>query len=453
MAFEIQNEHAQHFSQRQCSRQGLIAALAVLVVGAFALLGSTVFGSQREWQNAPRARGTGPYPLRLIDLKKSPLARCMDGSPGSFYWKPASSAANASKWLVHFEGGGECVDHDACLNKAKSHLGSSDYLPRSVSEPTGKNKSYLLINPHVEENPDFYSWNMVWFNYCSADNWSGQRKTTEDSTFGWLFSGHHVLNGILDALDELPSSDSECTSSLRDATDFIVSGESAGGFGVYANANDIHDRYPNAHVVAAPFSGLYSYASNYTGPDPPPEKKYVDYSKAAWPTNIAFWQTRIDPECQAAHLSDPGACILNCAAEEYGWKFIRMPLFIMMSTTDKTELNAHFNFPAYEADAAPWSGDAWQFLREYHANKTHCLADAMSDSALTHRVGYFRPACWIHVDFTDDIKIQGRSYRQAFADFYFERGATPKLEDSCGELCNPTCQNINPPPPSAIAYT
>merc|ERR1712043_79691 len=45
--------------------------------------------------------------------------------------------------------------------------------------------------------------------------------------------------------------------------------------------------------------------------------------------------------------------------------------------------------------------------------------------------------------FNDSFKIGSRSYRRAFGDFFFKRaayGETPKLQDACGELCNPTCK-------------
>ena len=35
-------------------------------------------------------------------------ARCLDGSPGGYYYRPASSAAAVNKWKFHFMGGGWC---------------------------------------------------------------------------------------------------------------------------------------------------------------------------------------------------------------------------------------------------------------------------------------------------------------------------------------------------------
>lgn len=381
--------------------------------------------------------GLGKHPLRLIDLKKSPLARCLDGSPASFYWK-AASRQNASKWVLHFQGGGECVEREDCLRKAKDHHGSSKYNPRSVAEPTMSGESALLINSKEAENPDFYSWNLVFMNYCSQDNWSGQRVSADNTTHGLYFSGFHIVVAILDALDELPDS-------LKDATDIVVTGESAGGFGVYANVNHINRRFPKAQVVAAPFSGLYSYAYDYNGPGTK-GSSFVDYSKSAWLANIAFWQTRIDPTCWTWHYDEPGACVCNCGGSEpFGWKVLEVPLFVIMSTTDQIELNAHDRFPIYNPKSGTsWADSAWQFLKSFHANQSRCLHDAPSGT-LGGRVGYFRPACWIHTGFTDKIKIQGRSYRQAFGDFYFKRGPTPMLVDTCGELCNPTCADLNPP--------
>lgn len=60
------------------------------------------------------------FTLELLDVATG--AQCLDGSAAGFYHRPGAS--NAS-WLVHFEGGGWCVDQADCERRAQSAIGSS----------------------------------------------------------------------------------------------------------------------------------------------------------------------------------------------------------------------------------------------------------------------------------------------------------------------------------------
>ena len=75
-------------------------------------------------------------------------------------------------------------------------------------------------------------------------------------------------------------------------------------------------------------------------------------------------------------------------------------------------------------------------------------------------LGVFNPSCYIHTGFTNDITIDGVNYKEAFRNFFYGTGvkvapsagpggpgAPTILFDDCGELCNPTCDPLVPPPP------
>ena len=75
---------------------------------------------------------------------------------------------------------------------------------------------------------------------------SGTVLEPSPKTWGLYFSGHLVLEAILDELD---------SKGLKKATEIVLSGVSAGGLGVYNNVDYLKDRYPNALVTAATIAG------------------------------------------------------------------------------------------------------------------------------------------------------------------------------------------------------
>eukprot|EP00439_Symbiodinium_sp_Y106_P027730 s1919_g3.t1 len=64
-----------------------------------------------------------------------PLARCVDGSPAIYYWKPSSSS-NSSTWIVDLEGGGWCDSKEDCFWHCLGtpHLCSSKLMPETIEK-------------------------------------------------------------------------------------------------------------------------------------------------------------------------------------------------------------------------------------------------------------------------------------------------------------------------------
>ena len=120
-------------------------------------------------------------PLTLYDAIRYPNARCLDGSPGGFYYKPGR---NKNRWLFLLEGGGLCSHQSDCTARAKSALGSSHYL-----SPTLDFNSIPLMS-NATGNP-FKDWNLIFVPYCDGSMHSGQRTSNESSdVWGLYFSGH-----------------------------------------------------------------------------------------------------------------------------------------------------------------------------------------------------------------------------------------------------------------------
>jgi hypothetical protein len=83
---------------------------------------------------------------------------------------------------------------------------------------------------------------MVQVLYCSSDDWSGNQLaggayTPTDPTT-WNFEGRAILNAVI--------ADLTASHGLNSATEVLFSGGSAGGVGVFANANPVSKLIPSA---------------------------------------------------------------------------------------------------------------------------------------------------------------------------------------------------------------
>jgi len=63
--------------------------------------------------------------LKKIDLNAYPHAKCLDGSPGGFWFLPGFDSGNR-KYVIHLQGGGWCMNIDSCFKRSKTMLGSSN---------------------------------------------------------------------------------------------------------------------------------------------------------------------------------------------------------------------------------------------------------------------------------------------------------------------------------------
>ena len=130
-----------------------------------------------------------------------------------------------------------------------------------------------LLNDDVRVS-EFAQWHHVLVPYCSQDLHSGQVTAPTNATFNLFFAGHLIYEAVLDAM--------QAAHNLSAATDIILSGDSAGGMGVWPNLDYTALRYPNARVVGAPIAGFYFFAYPYAGPNAT-QSVLADFRQAAWP--------------------------------------------------------------------------------------------------------------------------------------------------------------------------
>eukprot|EP00965_Chrysotila_dentata_P233097 6199375-Pleurochrysis_carterae.AAC.6 len=352
-----------------------------------------------------------------LTLLKSPLARCLDGSPGGFYLARNSSSRS---WIIELQGGGECTSKDSCGEKLKSSLGSSAYFARNITPG--------FLSADSKANPRFRTFNRVLMAYCSQDLWTGRQKNATADTFGVLFAGHHILKAALDVLD--------AEHGLYDASDVVLTGESAGAMGVWPHLNWLAQRYFKASVVGVVIAGFYFYAYPYTGPGHT-SSHLADFSEQAWPAHAKLWDSFVDFECAASLGAWP--CMLANNSAPY----VRPRVFIVQAQSDRIVLTDHDWVPRRRVSRLDnLSKPVLAYLQAWRRNLSVALAPSMRRDSPN---GVFSAACFIHTEFLPSApRIRGHTYLDSVQSWYFGDTRTPsKLQDDCGVLCNPTCPPKN----------
>jgi hypothetical protein len=231
--------------------------------------------------------------------------------------RPATNPSAATKWIFTLEGGGECVTEQRCKpTAATSPLGSSKFFKRNYT--FWADSTTHFIDASCTGNPTLCDYNFVYMPYCSQDLWTGQRTAASAETFGLFFSGRWIVKATLDYLS--------ATHDLKSATEVILSGNSAGGFGVYSNVDFLQEYLPRAKVLGAPIAGYEFYAWPYTGPGHT-SSSLADFRAVAMAGGAynKLWNAVTPGDCLTKHATDPGACLLPC----FSYTSVKAPLYII----------------------------------------------------------------------------------------------------------------------------
>jgi len=188
------------------------------------------------------AANTGILVLLKDAVKEG--AACLDGTPPAYYFQQGTGTG-ANKWQVHHEGGGWCESLADCFGRSKTTLGSSSTYAQTAELPFG----YLSNDPSV--NPQMYNWNKVYLKYCDGGSFAGNNATVTN------YNGNNLyFRGFLNL--QAYSRDLYTNHALRQATDVVIGGCSAGGLATYLHVDWWHAILPaSAKVVGLPDSGFF----------------------------------------------------------------------------------------------------------------------------------------------------------------------------------------------------
>jgi Pectinacetylesterase len=163
--------------------------------------------------------------------------QCADGSEFSFWVREA----DPEKVVLFFQGGGACFSAETC----RVGGGTSKLTTGPADDPTGKDGVWDFDNP---ANP-FSEHSFVFVPYCTGDVHLGTKTQAYSPEVTIQHKG--FVNGSA-ALDHL-------VDTFPDATELVVTGESAGSIPSPLYGGLAADRLPDAEVtVLADGSGAYA---------------------------------------------------------------------------------------------------------------------------------------------------------------------------------------------------
>jgi len=394
------------------------------LLALLALLGVAIWASLWDADLSDHA-----VKIELVEVAKSNGAVCLDGSPAAYYFL-RGSGDGVNKWYIHHEGGGWCESMDDCLDRSHTALGSSSSYPEKIKLYGG----YFLRDP--KENPLMYNWNVAFMKYCDGGSFSGNNETvTTYKNHSLFFRGKRIREAIAKDLME--------NRGLKNASDLMVSGCSAGGLATYLHAdqwcNTLHSANPSAKCAALPDSGFFI---DYQDPDVPCEPTSPGmlgttingnyHCGLKWTYSIQNATAGIDPKCVAAHPGKEWQCMFAEHAAEH----IQTPVFALQSEYDSWQ-QGHVQGPGGSKKT-----------QEMGKNITERLLKTLLGK--NPKSGAFLDSCLHHCAAWNIIRIDGDLVSTAIQKWYNGLGQedNKRLWDQnqpfpCKDCCKPDWKPLN----------
>eukprot|EP01012_Entosiphon_sulcatum_P012924 TRINITY_DN18206_c0_g1_i5.p1 TRINITY_DN18206_c0_g1~~TRINITY_DN18206_c0_g1_i5.p1 ORF type:complete len:418 (+),score=46.54 TRINITY_DN18206_c0_g1_i5:94-1254(+) len=344
-------------------------------------------------------------------------ARCLDGSnPGYFI---ETSTTQPTKWVIYIQGGGLCTTQQQCAARAKTSLGTSTVWPKTavdVSNVLSTNGSY---------NP-FFDFNHVQIRYCSGDTHTGRQ--FQPNEWGLYFAGHNNFVAIIDHLFN--------TTNLRDATDILFSGGSAGGIGCFAHVNYLVQRIHNAgmfrtRLMAAPKAGVY-FPANITTFDSFKTGNTSPQNSNLSLQLVTLYDSYVDIVCEQA-VGTANRHI--CWDVSVSYQYSQAPIFIAENLFDKQQI--------YGALGCQAGAPAEQAFIDFFGNQMLTTLRALAP--IKPGDGVFAPACVLHGDnlcMRSATTVRGETYAAMLADWFAGTSRIPhRAVDTCSNPITPCNKN------------
>lgn len=360
----------------------------------------------------------GDAPLTLLPQAEndSQSPACLDGSPYGFYFQP--SKTGSTKWTIAIAGGGWCYDEVDCYCRSKTTLGTSTVLP-ATSE-------CHCMNPEEDGSMD-EDCNCIQMPYSDGASFSGYRAepwpVPEDAASGVpanatvTFRGIKNLDGVIDFA---------MAHGMVNATEFVLTGGSAGGLSTFLHADRVaarlHDEAPGCKQIrAAPEVGYFLDHDNFAHTDGyPGGPNTPQWAKPGTGANYTFWMKYIysmqnltfgadgglTKECQAKHPSNPWYCFMSPHMQDT----MDTPFFMFNSKYDAWQLGNIFQ-------------SGWDTTEEqtgvllYGLSFMRQLGPVYLGGESKH--GGMITSCICHGCPWDDLLLDGKNSFQHYADWFY----------------------------------
>jgi O-palmitoleoyl-L-serine hydrolase len=373
------------------------AAATITMVSLIAapLLPAQRRGARGRGGESAATGGAGAMVKREVKDAKSKQAVCNDGSPLAYYFGEGKGD-DRRKWIIFLQGGEGCATDAACTERwtARRNLMTSVGLKNSDA---GEG----ILSTDAKTNPDFARFTHVRVHYCSSDAYAGDAaRTIGGRTFE--FRGRRGIDGLL---DDLMDKSQVGSSTLRDATEVLFTGSSAGGMGVQNNLDRVASRLSWATVKGVADSGwIPDVPKLNSGPGT------IDVRPDA-PEALAYYRAQPDESCVAANGAQAGKCLLG----SFVFKYITTPMFVYADQRDPSHLGS--------LGARPRSGaDTQAYIQRYMQLVRESLQDVPAA---------FGPILGAHMALQNErfqsAVIDGHSFAETLGNWYFGRPGPVKL--------------------------
>ena len=328
---------------------------------------------------------------QLVFLSKAsyPQAVCNDGTPGAYVLR-AGQGAGVNRWVISLQGGGDCYDQASCASRASGSpkLVSTTPYANSSGQALGLDG---LLSPTATTNPDFYDANEVQILYCSSDDWSGAKtgagafNGNDDTT--WNFQGRAILNAAI--------ADLKANYGLNNATEVMLTGQSAGGLGVYVNTNHVAKLVPSGARFLVYSDAAFldevnvfnpAVASPYDDPSQPPAEE------AMKGPGIVLWNGTGDPVCNATATTSMAQLECYNSQQLLGpGGTITLPMMVSEVEQDQAQLSSN----GVTAFTGNLTAQEQAYIQYFSGQMRTGLATTNSN------VSIFAPDVLAHVEATD----------------------------------------------------
>jgi len=261
----------------------------------------------------------------------------------------------------------------------------------------------------------------VWVPYCSGDTHTGTLRSQD--ILGFYFAGHLTLTAICAHL--------KATTNITHATHILFSGSSAGGIGVYNNADFISQQFPQAQVKASPEGGYFfpenivlyeEWLIGLDVPYPPIASEYI----------ATMFSSYVDETCAKAHPDSPW----RCWDAGFVIPYLETPILVVNNIYDSSQLKFLL-----------WPNDGSSNSKAYLGYFGDSLYISVTLGVNRSKDGYFLISCFDHTEdlcMVSQTRVQGLLYSEVVTDWFFGKNElSHTLVDSCwrpsGEPCNPFC--------------
>eukprot|EP00038_Savillea_parva_P019872 m.29423 g.29423 ORF g.29423 m.29423 type:complete len:420 (-) comp4592_c0_seq2:309-1568(-) len=343
---------------------------------------------------APPPPPTGTWEKFLLTDAVASGAVCLDGSPGGGYIRKG----DPKKWIIFHQGGGWCSSDVNCAERAGTALGSSkSWGPTYTDSYEG---SQLFVTP------PFDKYTVVYAMYCDGGSWSANAEkpvsvqvhpNQPNQTI--YYRGRRLLDAMINHLLE--------EQGLKDATNLLYSGCSAGGLTTYLHTDYVAGLMPPTIKTLALADAMFAVEHNSFNRGPLyPDRMSWGYT--AWNSSAS-----VNQACLASYGAENGyKCMFGANAAA----FVKTPLFVLNSKYDTWQEKAIIGVNCTIKECPPDEQKFWSAYSDIMVSKAQ---------ALPPQHGVFLGNCPNHcqtgIPSWESVTIDGVAMGEAVTTWYNDR--------------------------------